>query len=188
MSGSDGGSAGTTVGGTRWQDAFDAPEVGRGLRAGVSRVLSGSDADFDDAVQDGWVILMRQRDIRSPVSVAFYAGRSAAVEIVRRRERSGPSVPLDRVTGRIGAFASAPSPFLRARLERAIQELPPGQRDIFLRTAVEGHSLAAVARQAGVHPGSARSQAFKARRHLQRALADLNPVRLKQPCPSRMAS
>ncbi len=151
--------------------------VERALKAGVARVLRGSDPDFEDAVQDGWLILLRQRDMRHPVAVAFHVGRSAAVEISRKRKRRVATVDLDEVPSALADRPTDRAPFVRERVTRAIRDLPAGQRRIFVRTALLGYSLADVARDAGLHPGSARSQAFKARRHLQRALAELGPAR-----------
>lgn len=162
-------------GAARLQRLVSTPGVERGLQAGVGRVLRGTDADFDDAVQDGWVALMRQTSVRAPVSLAFHAGRSAAMEVLRRRKREDMTVPLDTVAGRIHTPPSKCTPFLRDRVSRAVDDLAPGQRRIFVRTAILGVPLAVVAEESGLHPGSARSQAFKARRTLRRILADLSP-------------
>lgn len=161
--------------------------VERALKAGVARILRGSDPDFEDAVQDGWVVLLRLRDIRAPVSAAFHVGRSAAIEVSRRRGRRPATVELEKVPAALGTRPPERSPFVRDRVARAIRELPPGQRRIFVRTAVLGHSLADVARQAGLHPGSARSQAFKARRHLREALKELRPGHGGEPRTERRA-
>jgi len=173
--------------GTERMNLARTPGVERGLKAGVSRILRGTDPDFDDAVQDGWIALLRQREMRSPISVAFHAGRSAAIEILRRRKRSLSCAPLEAVADRVGAPGESRTPFLRARLEQALSQLPPGQRHVFTRTAILVHTLADVAEDAGIHPGSARSQAFKARQHLKRALADLDP-RQKHDRAVRLAS
>jgi len=169
-------------------DLATDPGVVGGLKAGVARILEGTDPDFDDAVQDGWVVLMRQRHVRSPISLAFHAGRSAAMEILRRRRRTLSWTPLETVADRVGAPEASRTPFLRARLEQALSELPPGQRRIFIRTTILGYPLVEVAREAGLHPGSARSQAWKARRHLRRALADLDPRRIGDRDGVRLAS
>lgn len=157
-----------------WDERVGHEGVERALKAGVARVLRGSDPDFDDAVQDGWIVLLRLRDVRSPVSAAFHVGRSAAIEIVRKRARTPSLVELDKVPSALARAPEPRSPFVRDRVERAVRELPSGQRRIFIRTAVLGYSLADVARREGLHPGSARSQAWKARRHLQDALRGLD--------------
>lgn len=151
------------------------PGVERALKAGVARVLRGSDPDFEDAVQDGWLILLRLRNIRAPVSAAFHVGRSAAIEVSRRRKRRLDTVDIEAVPSALAEDPRRRAPFVRERVEGAIRALPPGQRRIFVRTALLGYSLADVAREEGLHPGSARSQAFKARRHLRSALASLRP-------------
>lgn len=149
--------------------------VERALKAGVARMLSRSDPDFDDAVQNGWMVLLRLENIRAPVSAAFHVGRSAAIDVLRRRQRCPCRVDLDAVPAALGRCPPVSSPFVRERLEEAVRSLPPGQRRIFIRTAMLGYSPADLARQSGVHPGSVRSQAWKARRHLQDALRALEP-------------
>lgn len=156
------------------QLAADA-RVEHALKAGVARVLRGTDPDFDDALQDGWVILLRSREIRAPVSLAFHVGRTAALEIMRRRARTRDCIDLDEVPPVADPGSAAPAPLLRGRLRQAISSLPTGQRHTFVRTAMLGYSLAEVARRTGRHPGSVRSQAWKARNSLREALAGLRP-------------
>lgn len=151
--------------------------VEKSLKAGVARALRRSDPDFEDAVQDGWVILLRLEEVRSPISMAFHVGRSAGIEVLRKRKRRVPCIGLDQAPSAGSRTPIVAAPFVRERIRKAVRELPPGQRRIFVRTAVLGYSLADVARDSGIHPGSARSQTWKARRQLQSALQALNPAR-----------
>ena len=57
-------------------------------------------------------------------------------------------------------------------LSRAIAELPPGYRTIFLLTEVEGYTHREVAEMTGVNEGTSKSQLYHAKRTLQKSLQD----------------
>ena len=58
----------------------------------------------------------------------------------------------------------------RISLDRAVNQLPPGYRTVFLLHDVEGHDHEEVAKMLGVAVGTSKSQLHKARMKLQRIL------------------
>jgi RNA polymerase sigma-70 factor, ECF subfamily len=59
----------------------------------------------------------------------------------------------------------------RIDLERAIRELPPGCREVFVLHDVEGYEHGEIARMLGIAEGTSKSQVFKARMKLRAVLA-----------------
>ncbi len=55
----------------------------------------------------------------------------------------------------------------RISLDRAIQKLPPGYREVFVLHDVEGHEHGEIAKMLGVAEGTSKSQLHKARRKLR---------------------
>jgi len=61
---------------------------------------------------------------------------------------------------------------IRARIEAALEELPPYHRGVILMRELEGMSYEEMAEAMGVSKGTIMSRLFHARRKLQKALAD----------------
>jgi RNA polymerase sigma-70 factor (ECF subfamily) len=62
----------------------------------------------------------------------------------------------------------------RIALDRAIAQLPPGYREVFLLHDVQGHDHEEVAQMLGVATGTSKSQLHKARMKLRRLLSEQN--------------
>jgi RNA polymerase sigma-70 factor (ECF subfamily) len=60
----------------------------------------------------------------------------------------------------------------RIALDRALAQLPPGYREVFLLHDVEGHEHGEIARMLGVAEGTSKSQLHKARMKLRRLLRE----------------
>jgi len=58
------------------------------------------------------------------------------------------------------------------RLRRSIARLGPEERDVIERCVLPGRSYAEYGADRGVHPGAAKSRAFRARRHLEALLRE----------------
>lgn len=73
----------------------------------------------------------------------------------------------------------------RLTLERAIQQLPPGYRAVFVLHEIEGHDHAETARICGNSIGTTKSQLHKARRKLRALLLaeNLQPDSPDEPTP-----
>ncbi len=63
----------------------------------------------------------------------------------------------------------------RISLERALTQLPPGYRSVFVLHDVEGHDHEEIARMLGVAVGTSKSQLHKARMKLRRLLKQESP-------------
>jgi RNA polymerase sigma-70 factor (ECF subfamily) len=64
----------------------------------------------------------------------------------------------------------------RIALDKAISQLPPGYKTVFLLHDVEGHEHEEVARMLGCSVGTSKSQLHKARMKLRRLLRQQNPA------------
>jgi RNA polymerase sigma factor (sigma-70 family) len=65
-------------------------------------------------------------------------------------------------------------------LLRLIQELPSGYRTVFNMYAIDGYSHKEIAEQLGISENTSKSQLSRARIYLQKVLADLQDLNLKQ--------
>lgn len=72
----------------------------------------------------------------------------------------------------LGSGARTPDPDLRDRLYRAIDDLPPGYRTVFLMHDVEGYTHEEIGGALGITSGTSKAQLFRARAKLREALAD----------------
>lgn len=79
------------------------------------------------------------------------------VQIVRGTENPDKMPVLDRIS-----------------LERALKQLPPGYRSVFVLHDIEGHDHAEIAKIIGVAVGTSKSQLHKARMKLRRLLKKEN--------------
>lgn len=88
----------------------------------------------------------------------------------RRAHRHEIAAGLATAAEREEAGAVERSPGTRLDLERAIAELPPGARTIFVLHDVEGYRHEEIARLTGLAPGTSKAQLHRARRLLREAL------------------
>jgi RNA polymerase sigma-70 factor (ECF subfamily) len=110
----------------------------------TAAAILGSREDAEDAVQDVFVALVRSRrqlgEIEDMTAYLFAALRHAAARCAARRERA---VPGHDFVGEMPARAESCSDHaidgeLQEHLQRALQELPPEQREVVsLRLAGE---------------------------------------------------
>ena len=155
-------------------DAFEmlyhthAPAVLR-----LCRRLSGDDSIARELLQDAFVRAWeRLAQFRGESSLATWLHRLAVngfLEWTRRAHRDAERlVDADDVE-----LPTAPA---EARLhagmdlDAALARLPAGARAVFVLHDVEGYSHEEIARMMGVAPGTARAQAWRARRALIRIL------------------
>jgi RNA polymerase sigma-70 factor (ECF subfamily) len=80
------------------------------------------------------------------------------VQIVRGTENPNRMPVLDRIS-----------------LDRALKQLPPGYRSVFVLHDIEGHQHEEIAKILGVAVGTSKSQLHKARMKLRRLLKKQNP-------------
>ncbi len=141
----------------------------------VALGVSGNGMDAEDVCQDAFVkALRRLDDCRNPERFAAWLLR-----IVRNRahnfrdyRRIRAGVPLDDVN------VSSPSDAgrdvirseLRAKLQAAIAELPPREREVVLLHDLEGWRHRAIAESLDISEGRSRQHLFQARRKLRELL------------------
>ncbi len=122
--------------------------------------LLGSREEAEDAVQDVFVSLVRARQSLSGVQnlrAYLFAGlRHAAARRAAVRKR-GRAVPLENVPEPAGK--PPPNEGERTiRLERAIQQLPPQQRELIALKIDGGLTFAEIAGILGISPNTAASR------------------------------
>lgn len=93
----------------------------------------------------------------------------------RRRQRFVPlgDDPPMEAPRRAVSYEAVDWEQVDGRVARAIQQLPERQREVLLRSAVEGQTYAAIAEAVGVPPGTVMSRLHRARGALARELADV---------------
>lgn len=141
----------------------------------VALAMSGNAMDAEDVCQDAFMkALSRLDDCRHPerfVAWLLQTVRNRAHN-VRDYQRIRAGVSLDHVN------VSSPSDSarvvlrseLRARLEAAIAELPPRDREVVLLHDLEGWRHRAIATSLGTSEGRSRQHLFHARKRLRELL------------------
>lgn len=98
------------------------------------------------------------------VAVNLMLRRRQNLGIARRRHHDDPAL-LDGVSG------APESPELRVAIERAVDQLPQGAREVFVLHDMEGYKHDEIAELLQVDPGTSRSQLHRARLLLRQHLA-----------------
>lgn len=141
--------------------------------------MCGSPSAAEDIAQDVFVALLRHPDRFDPARGtlrAFLMGiaRNLALKRWRAEHRFEPlddeafvAAPIDEARGEVGDIVG-----------RAVQALPPLQREALILVEYEELTLAEVARAADADVGTIKSRLHRARENLRRALM---PLRSRQP-------
>jgi RNA polymerase sigma-70 factor (ECF subfamily) len=99
-------------------------------------------------------------------------GLSVTLNGLRKTKRlRNRELPLDDAP-EIGGNGHGAEPDLKARLTRAIDDLPDGYRTVFVMHDVEGYTHEEIGAALGVQSGTSKAQLFRARARLRTALAD----------------
>lgn len=132
------------------------------------RILGGSQADADDAMQETWVRAISALDSRRTEAEfgAWLRGIAAhvAVDIVRRHHRFVFDDDVERAV-------DAADDSDRIDLESAIALLPPGYRTVLVLHDVEGFTHEEIGERLGITAGTSKGQLFKARRAVRARLS-----------------
>ncbi|MCA9764522.1 MAG: RNA polymerase sigma factor [Gemmatimonadetes bacterium] len=129
--------------------------------------------DVDDVVQDAFLrVWSRLSQYRGEAPLGAWVRRVAVTVILRHRQRerrrlgahAGPA-ELEQLVA-----TGARQPLERVALEAAIGRLPPGAREVFVLTQVEGYSHVEVAAMLGIAESTSRSQLRRARALLRAQL------------------
>jgi RNA polymerase sigma-70 factor, ECF subfamily len=154
----------------------------------VIRRIAPEESLADDWAQETWVKTFRalpsfRGDSAFGTWVLRIAINSALHEARRIRRRWAGEVTLDPST--VGVERPT-EPILRARLERALAELPDGMRRILVLHDVEGYDHEEIATILGNRASTCRSQLFKARAKMRELLGERFRIQQKseEPCPT----
>ena len=140
-----------------------------------ARALTGDSASADDLVQDtverGWERIAQWRpdgDLR-----AWLFGIMHNLHVDQVRRSPPPAVELDDVD----LPAAPPTAGLDLRdLERALQQLPPAQREVLLLVALEEMRYEEVAATLDIPLGTVMSRLSRARENLRRLMTGQPPA------------
>ena len=150
----------------------------------VVRRLAGDEALAEDWAQEAWIRVFRSvGGFRGDSRLSTWIHRIAvnvAVDGQRRRTREGTVESLDEELNAPRVPVSEVE--LKVALERALDRLPGGMRQVLVLHDVEGYTHEEIGTALGVAPGTSRSQLFKARARLRESLSAHAPDR-RNPCP-----
>lgn len=145
-----------------------------GLYRFVLRILGGGDPEAEEAVQMTWVLAVQnlsgfrwESSLRTWLSgIALNACR----EIRRRRIRD--RLPLGSEV-REATAALPREDHVRMDLQRAVDSLPEGYREVLILHDIEGYTHEEIAGLLGIDEGTSKSQLSRARRELRGRLSGL---------------
>jgi RNA polymerase sigma-70 factor (ECF subfamily) len=135
----------------------------------VVRRLAGDDALAEDWAQDAWVRVFRalpafRGDARFSTWLHRIAVNSALHGRRWRERRVSREAPLEAEREPSGRTDHV---MLRLNLQRALDELPEGMRQVIVLHDVEGYTHEEIGELLGIAAGTSKSQLFKARARLR---------------------
>ena len=137
--------------------------------------MTGNTAAAEDLTQEAFLQLFRKiGTFRGESAFSTWLHRMAVnVVLMQLRKKNLPVVPIDETTEgeeegtirkELGAADSRLAGSIdRLHLQRAVDELPPGYRTIFVLHDVEGYEHNEIAEMIGCSIGNSKSQLHKAR-------------------------
>ena len=144
--------------------------------------MTGNTATAEDLTQEAFLQLFRKiATFRGESAFSTWLHRmSVNVVLMQLRKKGLPVVPIEETTegeeeGTVRKEPGAPDERLagsldRLQLQRAVDELPPGYRTIFVLHDVEGFEHNEIAEMVGCSIGNSKSQLHKARLKLRELL------------------
>jgi RNA polymerase sigma-70 factor, ECF subfamily len=138
----------------------------------VVRRLAGDDALAEDWAQEAWVRAFRALPgFRGEARFSTWLHRIAVNSALHgrrgRERRAGREVALTERTDRA---TRGDTVVLRISLQRALDALPEGMRQVVVLHDVEGYTHEEIGELLGIAPGTSKSQLFKARARLRSML------------------
>lgn len=143
----------------------------------VVRRIAGDDDLAQDYAQEAWIRAVRalptfRGDSRFSTWLHRIAVNSALQAVRKAETRTKRQAPMPEsipVAPRIGDV------LLGDRLERALDTLPNGMRQVLILHDVEGYTHDEIGEVLGVTSGTSKSQLFKARAKMRNLLSSLAP-------------
>jgi RNA polymerase sigma-70 factor (ECF subfamily) len=156
----------------------------------VVRRLAADDALAEDWAQEAWVRAIRALPrFRGDAQFSTWIHRIAvnsALHGRRWRERRTSreiALPVTPIENEEEHSTRTDEPMLRLTLQRALDRLPEGMRQIVVLHDVQGFTHEEIGAMLGVAAGTSKSQLFKARAHLRRILRpEIEPVSGEEAC------
>jgi RNA polymerase sigma factor (sigma-70 family) len=147
------------------------PEEGEEAGILVLRLVGGSEADAEDVVQDCW--LRAAQNLSEFRWVARFSTWLTGIGINLCRERVRRSARRRELLlqNTVPPTYTAPANEDRVDLERAIELLPDGYRQVLILHDVEGFTHGEIGDRLGIAEGTSKSQLFFARKAMRRMLA-----------------
>jgi RNA polymerase sigma-70 factor (ECF subfamily) len=156
------------------------------------RMVSNT-AEAEDLAQEAFLQLFRKiHTFRGESAFSTWLHRLAVnVVLMRLRKKSLPETSLEEVTepdeetGGPRRDVGLPDPTLvgsidRVNLQRAIDELPPGYKQVFVLHDVQGYEHNEIAEMMGCSIGNSKSQLHKARTRLRELLQEAQRDKARQ--------
>lgn len=143
------------------------------MHAVAVRLLGGSVSDAEDVIQEAWVHAVRQLPgfrWRSTLRV-WLTGIAINCARNRYRRRSNEEIQATEVA-ELPATAPLERTIDRIELERALERLPEGYREVLILHDVHGYTHEEVGDMLGIESGTSRSQLSRARSTLRRWLKE----------------
>jgi RNA polymerase sigma-70 factor (ECF subfamily) len=135
--------------------------------------MLGSPEDAQDALSEVFLKTARLdlRLVRRPRAYLLASARNQAISILRRRKREAPVAPSDAVFFDHSRLNLAQA-LLARRMEAALRELPPEQREVIVLKVYEGLTFAEIAAVTRARPNTVASRYRYAVEKLRRALQE----------------
>lgn len=139
----------------------------------VRRLARGDDTLAEDWAQDAWLSAIRALPtFRGKAKFSTWLHRIAvnsALQGLRRHERrGGREFPI---LDSLGDTQPTDRPLLRIGLEAALDQLPPGMREVLILYDIEGFTHDGIAAKLGIASGTSKSQLYKARARMRELLS-----------------
>ena len=159
--------------------AFEAlAEAYRGPVYRLALRMCGNPHDAEEIAQEAlvrcWQGLPSFRGEAAFSSWLYRLTSNAAVDFLRREKRQGNTLPLEEAVLPTAADPQqeAERSELRDALQRALAELPPEFREVFLLYRMEQLSYGEICAVTGLSPGTVKSRLSRANEKLRRILTE----------------
>ncbi len=149
----------------------------RSLLGHCARILGDSDAEeaVQDALLDAHSALQSGSEVRSLGAWLHAVAHNAALAILRRRA-ARPECPQQQCADGLHELPTEPGPGQLQDLVKAVQLLPPRQRDAIVMRELEGRTYEEIAVRLEASDGAVRQLLNRARRSVRKSLAALVPM------------